>query len=115
MRKWTEGMMAALVVGSFCLGSLPVLGQTTNSPGIDAREANQQRRITQGVESGQITPREFNRLERQQGRIQAAEARMKADGNLTPKERAKLQKRLDHSSRKIYRAKHNNRAVPPVN
>ncbi len=111
MRKWTKNAMVALLAGSLSLGSLPSLAQTTNSPGIDAREANQQRRIMQGVESGQVTPKEFNHLEKQQARTQAMEARMKADGNLTPRERARLNKRLDKTSRKVYRAKHNDKTV----
>lgn len=36
---------------------------------------------------------------------------MKADGNLTPRERARLNNRLDKTSRKVYRAKHNTRTA----
>lgn len=63
MRKWTKNAMVALLAGALSLGSLPALAQTTNSPGIDARQANQQRRIYQGADSGQVTPKEFNHLE----------------------------------------------------
>jgi hypothetical protein len=109
MRKWTKGIMTALVAGSLALGSLPALAQGNYSPGINAREARQQARLYQGVDSGRLTPGETKRLERQQGRILATEARMKADGNFTGRERAKVQRRLNRSSRHIYRAKHNRR------
>ncbi len=83
----------------------------TNDPGIQQREVNQQERIDQGIQSGQLTPREAGRLEAQQARIQQNEARMKADGNLTGKERAKLTREQNRASRNIYRKKHNNRKV----
>ncbi len=86
----------------------PVLAGT-NDPVIQQREQNQQQRLDQGVQSGQLTPHEAGRLEAQQARIQQREARMKADGNLTARERAKLTRQQDRASRNIYRKKHNNR------
>ncbi len=111
MRKWCMAMMAGLLVGSLLMADWPALAQSTNDPGIQAREQRQQERIQQGVQSGQLTPGETNRLEAQQSRIKATEDRMKADGNLTPKERAKLSRMQDRASRNIYRKKHNNRTV----
>ncbi len=111
MRKWTENLMAGLIAGSLIWNAVPVLAQSTYDPGIDAREQRQQQRIQQGVQSGQLTPREANHLEAQQARIQATEDRMKADGNLPRAERAKLTRMQNHASRNIYRKKHNNRAV----
>jgi hypothetical protein len=111
MQKWSKGIMAGLIMGSLLLGSLPALAQSTNDPGIQAREQRQQERIQQGVQSGQLTPREANRLEAQQSRIKATEDRMKADGNLTTAERAKLNRMQNRASRNIYRKKHNNRTV----
>jgi hypothetical protein len=104
-------MMAGVIAGSLLLGSLPALAQSTYDPRIDAREQNQQQRIRQGVQSGQLTPREANRLEAQQGRIQAREDRMKADGNLTRAERAKLTRMENRASNNIYRKKHNDRTA----
>jgi hypothetical protein len=79
----------------------------TNSPNIDRREASQQGRINQGIQSGALTPRETYRLERQQANINAQEARFKSDGNLSNHERHVLNDRLNHSSKAIYRNKHN--------
>jgi hypothetical protein len=79
----------------------------TNSPRIDRREANQQRRINQGVTSGSLTPKETYRLQRQQGSINAQEARFKSNGHLSNRERNVLDRRLNNASKNIYRAKHN--------
>jgi hypothetical protein len=88
------------------LGSLPAWAEPYG-PYIDRREMNQERRIYQGVQSGQLSPREFRRLEYEQGRIRTTEARMRADGRLNPWERARLNRMENRSSRSIYRLKHN--------
>jgi hypothetical protein len=82
-----------------------VLAQTA-TPRIDQREANQEQRIQQGVNSGQLTPRETARLQNEQGRIQNAEAKAKADGTVTPKERERLTRMQNKASRDIAREKH---------
>jgi type II secretory pathway pseudopilin PulG len=104
-------MVAAVIMGSLLYGGIPALAQSTNDPGIQAREQRQQQRIQQGIQSGQLTRGEANRLEAQQGRIQATDDRMQANGNLTGKERAKLTRMQNRASRNIYRKKHNNRTV----
>jgi len=80
-------------------------------PGIHARMANQQKRISQGVRTGELTPREAGRLERHEARIRHDELMMKSDGVLTRGERAQLNRELDRVSRNIYRAKHNGKRV----
>jgi len=75
--------------------------------GIEARQAEQQRRIDQGIRSGQLTPLEAKRLEAQQAHIEELEGRLRASGGrLTPAERARLERDLNRSSRAIYREKH---------
>jgi hypothetical protein len=76
------------------------------TPRVDRREARQQKRIDQGVASGQLTPKEAARMEAQQGRIANAEAQAKSDGVVTGKERAALAKRQNKASRNIHRNKH---------
>ena len=80
--------------------------------GIDKRQWNQQKRIHQGIRSGSLTPGETARLEREQLWIERMERRLKADGNFTRRDRARVHHRLDHSSGHIYRAKHNGRMAP---
>ena len=83
----------------------------TDDPVIQKREQNQEQRIQQGVKSGELTPRETDRLEAQQTKIKQDEERMKADGTLTKAERNKLKREQNRASRNIYRKKHNDRAV----
>ncbi len=76
------------------------------TPVIDQRQANQEKRIDQGIASGQLNQREANRLEREQNRINRMEDRAKADGVVTDKERAKIGHAQNRSSRHIAREKH---------
>lgn len=74
---------------------------------IDQRQENQQERIDQGVESGRLTEREANRLENQQTRLANHEEAAKADGVVTPGERARLTHHQNKANRTISRKKHN--------
>lgn len=71
------------------------------------RQVNQQKRIHQGVNSGEITKKEYKRLQREQVRIQRGKKRASSDGQLTRKEKVRLEHRQDKASRHVYRAKHN--------
>ena len=71
------------------------------------REARQEARIYQGVDSGQITHREYQRLEREQGGIEAHRQRAWSDGVLTPGEACRLTREQNRGSRHIWRANHN--------
>ena len=78
-----------------------------DTPGIDQRMENQQRRIDQGVQSGELTPREARRLETQQSRIENRLEAAKSDGVVTAGERARLTHQQNRASRNIFRKKHN--------
>lgn len=73
------------------------------------RNINQQNRIEQGVQSGQLTNKESSQLERGQARIDRAEARAGADGHVSAQEQGRIQHKENVQSRHIYRDKHNNR------
>ena len=73
---------------------------------IDARRANQEQRIEQGVRSGELTRGEYFRLETEQARIRQLERQAKADGYVSPAERARLRQAQDDASRHIYHEKH---------
>lgn len=90
---------------------LLVVAQTAQAadaatPGIDRRQANQEKRIQQGVDSGSLNKREASRLERGEKRIERMEEKAKADGRVTPQERARLQRAENVQSKRIYREKH---------
>ena len=73
---------------------------------VDNRQDRQSDRITQGVESGQITAREQVRLERQQRHVNRLERRTEADGHVTAREAVRVEHAQDRASRRILRNKH---------
>ena len=70
------------------------------------RNVNQQKRIGQGVQSGQLTGHETAKLERGQARVDRAEARAGANGRVGPKEQKAIQARENRQSKRIHRQKH---------
>jgi hypothetical protein len=84
----------------------------TATPRVDQRESNQQARIDAGVASGQLTAHETNRLDKQQARIASSEAKDKADGTVTAKERRQLHRMQNHASKDIYVQKHDAQVAP---
>src|SRR5204863_521136 len=85
-----------VTVAAFAAFTLPALGQTSSTPRIDQRQANQERRIEQGEKSGALTNKEAARLEKGQARVQKMENKALADGKVTAKERARIEKAQDH-------------------
>lgn len=77
--------------------------------GINQRLNNQNRRIHQGVGSGQLTRREQYRLNRRDAYIHGQERldRRFDNGHLTGGERRQLNRELNHSSGRVYQDKHN--------
>lgn len=77
------------------------------------RQRNQQGRIYNGINSGELTRREAYRLERQQYRINRTEQRFRNSGSgLSWRERYILDQRQDRASRNIYRQKHDKQDRP---
>ena len=98
-------IVSVILTTIFVLGtSIATFAQ--NTPRVDRRERHQQRRIRQGVRSGELTHREARRLERQQAVTHAEEGAAKADGKVTKRERRHLNRRENRTSRHIYRQKH---------
>jgi hypothetical protein len=79
----------------------------TYDPGVHQRLANQEQRINRGISCGRLTPYETARLWDINARIRYEEMLMKSDGRLTGRERFQLHHDINHSSRAIYRMKHN--------
>jgi hypothetical protein len=86
--------------------ALPAFAQVQSTPRVDQRQANQERRIEQGVKSGSLTEKEAARLEKGQAHVQKMENKAAADGKVTKKERERLEHAQNNQSRKIYRQKH---------
>jgi hypothetical protein len=72
------------------------------------RDANQQERIEQGLQSGELSTREAGQLERDEQRLERTQARdLKSGGALTPQEQAQITHQQNQVSRDIYQGKHN--------
>lgn len=100
LTAWLAGMLIVAFIVSFAAAG------NAKDPGIQARIEEQQKRIDQGLASGQLTRQEAGIVQDNLNRIKAAEARMKSDGTLTPRERRRLERMLDRNSRMIYKEKH---------
>lgn len=84
------------------------------TPRIDQRQVNQQKRIDQGVASGQLNARETNRLDKREAKIAANEAKAKSDGKVTKAERRHLRHQENRASKAIYRQKHDRQTAAVV-
>lgn len=97
---------AALALASTALWAQNAPADSTDTPRVDQRQANQERRIDQGIASGSLTKREAHRLNRQQHMIDKAENRAKSDGEVTRGERARLHHLQNHAGHQIRKQKH---------
>ncbi len=95
-----------LLTAGFLFTALFAYAGSNDTPGIDRRQAHQEPRIQKGIDSGQLTGREANRLNKRVDRIERMEEKAKADGQVTKKERKRLHKRLNKNSKGIAKQKH---------
>ena len=81
---------------------------------VGQRQENQQDRIAQGINSGQLTAGETAKLETNQAAInqQVKADRQANGGKLTSAEKTQVNKEQNRQSKNIYRAKHNGRRGP---
>lgn len=104
--KINKGMqvLAVLVAGLAFAG---VAGAQT----VADRKENQQDRIAQGVNSGQLTSGETSHLEGQESALNHETRSMRAadGGKLTAGDKRVINRQQNHLSREIYRDKHNAR------
>lgn len=82
---------------------------TTDPQSIAQRKDNQQDRIAQGIDSGQLTAGETKNLETKEAAVNKEEHTMRSedDGHLTAADRTKLDNQQNHLSNQIYDDKHN--------
>ena len=106
-----------LLLGSVALATLCVpmlmaqsdVSSTDHPATIQQRKKNQQDRIANGVQSGQLTAGETKNLERKEANLNGEERQMRAtdNGKLTAADRAKLNGQQNRLSNQIYQDKHN--------
>ncbi|HWZ99946.1 MAG TPA: hypothetical protein VN025_19470 [Candidatus Dormibacteraeota bacterium] len=117
LAKWTAIPVLALIVGGVAMAQDPASNGSSNTsstnasqdPTIKQRKENQQDRIANGIQSGQLTAGETSKLETKEA---AVNGEIKADraangGKLTPAERAKVNRQQNQMSKQIYNDKHN--------
>ena len=95
------GLMTALLLGA----------GTRARAGIEDRQTRQRELIYEGMRSGEITEREFFRLDREQYDIETERRRAVADGYLSREEERYLRRRLKRAKVHIREARGNHR--PP--
>ena len=116
MNITTIAVVLALGLGAtaFAQTTPPAPTDPLATPRIDKRQANQQKRIDEGVASGSLTQREAARLQAGQERNAKLEEAAKADGVVTKKERAALEHRENKTSKHIARQKHDRQKTAPA-
>jgi hypothetical protein len=111
----SNGSLIKILVVSVALGGLVCrVGAADNKTrALDKHEAEQQKRIEQGIKSGELTPDEAARLKKAEAKLKADEAAAKADGKVTQGERKALLKEMRQDSQKIHALKHNDAEAKP--
>ena len=93
----------------------PVAGAASKPADMNAREKHQDKRIEKGMANGEISKHEAKRLKMEQRGIDRAQKRAEADGQVTDKERARIDRMQDKASKDIHRQRHDEqKAKPPV-
>jgi hypothetical protein len=77
------------------------------------RDVNQQQRIEQGLQSGQLNTKEAGRLEREQQHVDRMEAHDLKDGHISAAEQMRLDKAQNAASADIARQKHDTQTGNP--
>jgi hypothetical protein len=72
-------------------------------------------RKVQGVRSGELTVNEVRRIRAGERRIDRAQTRARADGQVTAQERAVILQKKQNQSERIFLLKHNNKEQSIVN
>ena len=94
-------ILIVMMISLFITDDMAQAGRVGN------RQIKQQKRIHQGMASGELIPREALRLEKEQRCIQKTKQEALKDGKVTPKERLSLEQQQNRANRHIYRLKHN--------
>ena len=77
----------------------------------DTRLERQNKRITHGATSGQLTTQEQTNLSKRIDHMEAVETKVNADGNVTKKEKAYMAGMNHKNSQAIFRQKHNHQKM----
>ena len=109
---------AALAALSFSAAAQITGPNTANTLGLGNgtfadRNVEQQRRIEQGLRSGDLNVQEASRLEREESRVNRMESRALRDGTMSDAERAQINRAQDRVSQDIARERQDNERGNP--
>ena len=107
-------IQVSLAVAGLLLGSTGAMAAGAATTEVTQRDVNQQQRIEQGLQSGQLSTQEAGRLEHEEARIDRVESRRLRDGTLTPAETARINAMQNRTSADIYRQKHDAQTGDPT-
>ena len=94
-----------LVLGA--VAAVPAFADSTTAQTVETqRDVNQQQRIENGLQSGQLTTHEAGRLEREETQVDRMEAHAAADGTVTKAEAAHINSAQNAVSNSINHQKH---------
>jgi hypothetical protein len=100
-------ILGGALVGILAIAS--IANAQTRTPVINHREHRQERRINQGVRSGELTKSEAHHLRSNEHKVSNDKRMAKADGHVSRAERKHLRRDENRTSRAIYHKKHNDR------
>ena len=98
--------MKTVIVASLVL-AVTSASSFAGTPLINARQNAQQHRIFKGVQQGDLNFTETQKLLKGQARVQNLENKAKANGVVTPLERARIHAAQNIQSARIFLKKHN--------
>jgi hypothetical protein len=106
---FTLAVAALIASGSAFAQQSPQTQPNQPAPTVNDRKQDQQDRIANGVDSGQLTAGETKNLESREANLnrEVRDDRSADDGKLTPQERQQVNHQQNNMSRSIYRDKHN--------
>ena len=108
-------LAAAIAIGlGFTTGAIAQTAPATSTPTTrphnaaseTGRDVDQQKRIEQGLQSGQLTSGEARKLEAGESRIDKTQQHDLRNGSLSASERAQIQREQNRESKSIHNQKH---------
>lgn len=110
MQNHPQKWLVIGLLGLCGLGSLAA-AQAQTAPAQNAasdtqRDANQQRRIEQGLKSGQLNTRQASNLEQREANLDRTEQHDMHNGPMTKAENAQIQRMQNRDSAAVYKDKH---------
>lgn len=109
----------SVTLGGMALATLLAAAGTsaaqTADQAFDARLANQEQRIAEGLRDGSLTAGEAARLQREESYLNREAARFQRDGVITPQEQARMNRDLNRASQDISNERHDAQRANPNN